>query len=81
MDKQVVIIQGKTGSPYWGTNWLPLLGDKQAQLNQNSLSRLAVFTSFILPSSHMGKIWKLLGLPLLVDKQVVLIRGHTDCPY
>ena len=28
-DKLVAIIQGQTGCPYWRTNRLPLLGDKQ----------------------------------------------------
>ena len=31
-DKQVALIGGQTGSPYWGTKRLPLLGDKQVAL-------------------------------------------------
>ncbi len=32
MEKQVALLGGQTGCLYWGTNRLPLLGDKQVAL-------------------------------------------------
>ena len=65
-DKQVAVIGGQTGCPYWGTTRLPFLGDKQAALFGGQTG---------------CPYWGTNNLSLLGDKQVALIWEQTGCPF
>ena len=78
-DKQVDLIGlGQTWCPCWGTNKLPLLGDKRvASVGDKTDSRVLNGVGGQTGCPH----WGTNRLPLLRDKQVVLIGGQTGCPY
>ncbi len=90
-DKQVAFMGGKAGSPYWGTNRLPLLGDKQVALiggqtgcpywGTNRLLLLGDKQDALIGGQTGCPYRGTIRLPLLRDKQVALIGGQTGCPY
>ena len=73
-DKLVGHIGGQTGFPYWGTNRLHLLGDKQVALFGRRQLALMGDKSFAL-------IGRTHSLPLLGYTQVAHIGVQTGCPY
>ena len=68
-DKQDVLTGGQTGCPYWGTDKLPLLGDKQAALTRET-NKLP-----LLGNKQTALTGETNRLPLLGDRQVALILG------
>ena len=66
IEELTVFLGGQITCPYWGTNNMPNLGDKQHNF---------------IGGQTTCPYWGTNNTPLLGEKQVALIEGQTTCLY
>ena len=81
-DIWLLLFEGQTICPYWGTFDLSFLRDKQFALIERHLLVLLREKQFALIGGHIAyPFWGTNSLPLLGDIWLVLFEGQTACPY